>query len=255
MRLALTAAAALALTAHDCDYDSHYVARSFHPWVAPMEQGCVPDIGGGWRSMRTGQLWIVLRDERDSPDTSPCGFVILLVADTGLARALLTEPTASALVNSDADSARREVAMDPVAAESWTRDSAALDINTADTTRRNLVTGVLGRVGGELFLDLTTIPAEGDLPIGWQVQIPVHGLWHLLMSGDSMSMIPLTDPEALGLQNTKSPAPSHEREDQLLLVTAPTGSLYYTILHHARDTRAFDPEFAERFVRWRPPRP
>ncbi|HKV75953.1 MAG TPA: hypothetical protein VJN95_15645 [Gemmatimonadales bacterium] len=256
MRLMIALAAAIVTLSDDCGGSSDLIARSVHPWVAPESPGCTSDLSGAWNRASDSTLWVLIRDERESPESSDCTYAIF-VTDTDFARALLTEPSASALFHFDDSSARREVAMNPVAARRWDRDSSKMSALTSGPGYPNLAAGIVGRIGGEQFLDLEGFEGGPDVPLGFRLQTPIHLVWQFQLAGDSLIMRPLAHPDAMTLSDTVEPKPHHETEEYRMLFTSSTRELYYSILHHARDPRVFDPHQAEVFTRWKlsPPGP
>jgi hypothetical protein len=172
----------------------------------------------------------------------------VLIADTGLVRAWL-EPLTRKAFNGD-DSVLALIHADSRLAASWAEDSAALAAWTAaGNVREWLLDLTVGRIGGELFMDLARDDTWIRGPLGGRLSTATHGLWHLTVTEQELTLTPLDDAWlSEGLDSGWIALPFTEVEGGSIL-TAPTDSLRRFILHHARDPVAFPPERAFRLRR------
>jgi hypothetical protein len=243
----------LAGAAADPDCGTHAFVRSFHSWTAGDPAHCQLSLAGSWMWLGpdSAEVWHFWQEQGDSSPHDNCGYIVVL-GDTALGRSLALAPIADVIFSSDRR-ARREIAMDPSAMATWADDSARLRGILFDQSRQSLLMAGMDSIGGQLFLDVAPFPRQYEAtPVGLTLMMPSQWVFRMEVSEDTLLLYPLSRRWVDSLLGAQPGALTHEYEYDLTLITAPTESLSRFLLHHARDTIAFPPAFADTFVRIRP---
>ena len=245
--LLIPAAIAIALT----DWCGGDTVRALSPFIEPGPAQCENSLAGVWIPEDSGakQVWAIVGPSDWEEDCAKLSqwLAILAIGDTGLARALL-DPRTLAAFNGD-DTALAAVHADPRREANWAGDSAALARLAEERLSELRLDLTVGRIGGELFVDLSRSESDERGPLGGRLSIATHGLWHLAITKEELTLTPLHDYWLLeGLDSGWISLP-FTRVQGARILTSPTDSLRRFVLHHARDTLAFAPGTAMRLRR------
>lgn len=218
-------------------------AWSIHPLFTDKELVFEPALLGAWReeSATDADRWVLLR----ASDTSSS--YILVLADSIVAAALV-QTDLEALFAEDS-AARKTLARDPAARARRERDSTLVAGLRSDARGPRWFDVRLGRLAASLFADIAPMTAFDSEPrLGRSLQVPAHWFWRVSLDGDRLRVVPLGE-EWLGKKlDSGKVRLAHEKENDDVVLTAPTRDLQRLVAQVANDTLAFARK-AERTLR------
>ncbi len=198
-----------------------------------------PRLAGTWRadSAPGADRWVVMR-----PDTTVKTYG-LAITDARTAAALLRVDVPLLVVQDSATLNRLK--RDATLRARRQRDSVTVFRLSSDAGGPRLFTLGLGRLGGELFADITPDPVTESSHLGRDLMEPVHWFWRVSLEADRLVLTPL-DAEWLGTQlDSGRVVLAHEDlSDSRTVLTASTAELQRFVTQHAQDTLAFPPKGA-----------
>ncbi len=194
-----------------------------------------PRVVGTWRADTApgADRWVVAR--LDSTDRT----YDLAITDPRSAAALLRIDVPLLVTQDSAMLAR--LRRDPALRARRERDSVTVTRLYSDSGGPRLFTVGLGRLGGELFADITPNPVAAQRThLGRDLMEPMHWFWRVSFAGERLVLTPL-DEDWLGTQlDSGRVSLAHEDlGDARAVLTAGTADLQRFVAAHALDTLAF----------------